>query len=157
MSKMKFRKLSQEQKEEVAMNVNAQLTLNAQMKFAKKVMKWEKCTYDEAWQICTADGQTKDPTDKVKYTLGFKMCDPALEIALFVQLNKEKRRQAALNFARCLTPEEATVFWNETFNIKNARKFRKGMKAAKEDVDLSIDEDSDISGDSNDNGEPDTE
>lgn len=153
----KFRKLSQEKKEEVAMNVNGQLTINAQMKFVKKVMKWEKCSYDEAWAICTADGMTKDPANKVQYTLGFKMCDPALELALFVQFNKEKRRQAAANFARGLSPEENRVFWTEVFNNKTAKKFGRSLKSAKKDVDLSIDEDSDISGDSNDNGEPDSD
>lgn len=139
MSKMKFRKLSQEQKEEVAMNVNGQLTMNAQMRFVKKVMKWEKCSYDEAWMICTADGQPADPENKVQYTLGFKMCDPALELALFVQLNKDKRRQAAKNFSQGLTEEEAKVFWTEVFNVETAKKFGRSLRGAKKDVDLSQD------------------
>lgn len=120
------------------MNVNAQMTYKAQMKFAKKVMKWEKCSWDEAWMICTGDGQTKDPVNKVKYTLGFKMCDPALELALYVQRNKNNRRQAAANFARGLSEEEAHIFWTECFDQVNAGKMRKkfiaGLKEKDEEV-----------------------
>ena len=130
------------------MNVNAQLTYKAQMKFAKKVMKWEGCSWDEAWMICTGDRQPKDPADKVKYTLGFKMCDPALELALYVQRNKNNRRQAAENFSRGLSPEEAHMFWTECFDRVNGGRMRKKMIAALKEKgndpeaseDLSVDE-----------------
>ena len=68
-----------------------------------------------------------DPLEP-EYMLGYKLADPVLQLALFKQVSKKSRRQAANNFAATLSEEERILFWNEVFNEENAGKFKKKYK-----------------------------
>ena len=116
--------MDQEKKEVLAMNMNAKLTLNEQMKFVKRVQKWEKVDRNTAWAIC--NGWT-DPVEW-KYTLGFKMADPAMTIALFVQPDKEGRRNAADLLMESLEEEEKEIFLSEVFDYEKAERIKDGKK-----------------------------
>lgn len=113
--------------EDKAQTMTDTLQVQAQSKFIKWVMKEEDCSYEEAWAIC--NGQT-DPKE-YEYMLGFKMANPILQIALFKQISKKARRQAAANFAATLCDEEKEMFYGQIFNEETAAKFKTQYKAAK--------------------------
>lgn len=114
--------------EEKALNVNQQLTMQAQMKYVQKMAKDEGVDFTIMWEVCTGD---REYEDKAKFSLGFKLADPAWMIALFKQLSKKKRRQAAENFAMTLNEEEAGIFWSEVFNEDTAGAFKEKWKEEK--------------------------
>ena len=63
--------------------------------------------------------------------LGYKLADPVLQIALFKQLSKKARIQAAKNFAETLSDPEREIFYREVFNEETAGKFKKAYKSEK--------------------------
>ena len=113
--------------EEKAMDVNAQLTAQAQMKYLSWLMDEEKIDYEEALAI--VQGRT-DPVEW-EYVLGYKLSDPALMIALFKQPRKKNRINAAKNFADTLEPEEAAIFWTQVFDEENGKQFKEKLKEEK--------------------------
>ena len=115
--------------ENKAMEVQATLAVQAQAKYIKWLMKEEEIDYETAMAIVE---YRTDPIE-YEYTLGYKLSDPVVMIALFKQAGKNNRRQAAANFAAGLRPEEAEIFWNEVFDEKNASKFKKEYKKAKKE------------------------
>ena len=115
--------------DEAALKKTQDLTIQAQYKYLQWIMKEEECSYEEA--IAIVQGRT-DPLE-VEYMLGYKLADPAWMIALFKQPGKKRRMNAALNFADLLSDEEKILFWNEVFDEKNAKKFKKEYKKAKKE------------------------
>lgn len=113
--------------EDRAMELQSTLAGQAQMDFLKWVMKEEECDYEMAFAICS--GNT-DPIE-YEYMLGFKLADPVLQIALFKQISKKSRRQAAENFAATLSDPEKDLFWNEVFNEKTGKQFKQEYKKQK--------------------------
>ena len=113
--------------EEKALDVNQQLTAQAQMKYLSWLMNEEQIDYEEALAI--VQGRT-DPVEW-EYMLGYKLSDPALLIALFKQPRKKNRINAAKNFAMTLTDEEKIIFWRDVFDEKNAKQFKKKLKDEK--------------------------
>jgi len=113
--------------EEKALDVNQQLTAQAQMKYLSWLMNEEQIDYEEALAI--VQGRT-DPVEW-EYMLGYKLSDPALLIALFKQPRKKNRINAAKNFAMTLTDEEKIIFWRDVFDEKNAKQFKKKLKEEK--------------------------
>ncbi len=113
-----------EQKEILAMNVNARMADREKMKFVRKVSKMEKVDLDTAWAICT--GQT-DPVES-EYTLGFKIADPAMVIALFIQPDKDGRRNAADKLIASLDDQEKEIFLAEVFDYENAERIKTDKK-----------------------------
>lgn len=105
-----------------------QLRYQAQARYIKWLMKEEDVDAEMAWAI--VEGRTDDPED-IKYVLGFKLADPVLQLALFSQHPKVKRRQAAENFAKTLSEEEKEIFFTQVFDEENAKKFKKKMKEEK--------------------------
>lgn len=118
--------MDQEKKEVLAMNVNEQIAQREKMKYIKKVSKLEKVDIDTAWAICT--GQT-DPIE-YKYTLGYKMADPAMIIALFIQGNKEGRRNAADKLIASLEDEEKKIFLADVFDYEKAERIKTDKKGS---------------------------
>lgn len=110
-----------------AMQLQIDLSNQAQMKYIQWLMNEEQCNYEEA--IAIVSGNT-DPLEP-EYMLGYKLADPVLQIALFKQISKKSRRQAAENFAATLSDLEKDLFWNEVFNEKTAGQFKKEYKKAK--------------------------
>lgn len=110
--------------EEKAMETQQTLAAHAQMKYIQWLMKEEECDYEEALAI--VQGRT-DPLEP-EYMLGYKLADPVVMIAIFKQHGKNNRLSAARNFAATLTEEERILFWNEVFDEKNAKQFKKKYK-----------------------------
>ena len=104
-----------------------QLRYQAQCKFIKWLMKEEDVDETMAWAI--VEGRTEEI--EWEYTLGFKLADPVLQLALFKQHSKTARRQAAENFAKTLSEEEKEIFFTQVFDETNAAKFKKKMKEEK--------------------------
>ena len=113
--------------EEKAMDTQQMLAAQAQGKYISWLMKEEDCDYEEALAI--VQGRT-DPLEP-KYMLGYKLSDPVWMIAIFKQHGKEKRLKAARNFSELLSDEERILFWNEVFDEKNAKAFKKKYKEEK--------------------------
>jgi hypothetical protein len=121
--------------EEKALDVNQQLTAQAQMKYLSWLMNEEQIDYEEALAI--VQGRT-DPVEW-EYMLGYKLSDPALLIALFKQPRKKNRINAAKNFAMTLTDEEKIIFWRDVFDEKNAKQFKKKLKEEKKKKGIEYD------------------
>ena len=105
------------------------LAAQGQAKYLNWLMKEEECDYEEALAI--VQGRT-DPLE-VEYMLGYKLADPVWMIAIFKQHGKNNRLSAARNFAATLTEEERILFWNEVFDEKNVKQFKKKYKKAKKE------------------------
>ena len=117
--------------EEKALDVNAQLTAQAQMKYLSWLMGEEQIDYEEALAI--VQGRT-DPVEW-EYILGYKLSDPALMIALFKQPRKKNRINAAKNFADTLEPEEAAIFWTQVFNEETGKQFKEEYRKEKKKIE----------------------
>ena len=113
--------------ENKAMETQQTLAAHAQMKYINWLMKEEQCSYEEA--IAIVQGRT-DPLEP-GYMLGYKLSDPVVVIAIFKQAGKNNRLSAARNFAANLSEEERILFWNEVFDEKNAKQFKKSYKKEK--------------------------
>ena len=113
--------------EDRATQIQSDLAAQAQMKYIQWLMKEEDCDYEMAIAIVTGNTDPLEP----EYMLGYKLADPVLQIALFKQISKKKRRQAAMNFADTLSDREKELFWNEVFNEENAKMFKNEYKKEK--------------------------
>lgn len=123
--------------ENKAMDTQSIMAAQAQAKYLTWLMKEESCSYEEALAI--VQGRT-DPLEP-EYMLGYKLADPVWMIAIFKQLPKKNRIKAAHNFSELLTEEERILFWNEVFDEKNAKQFKKQYKEAKKEKGLKDDTD----------------
>ena len=113
--------------EDRATQLQSDLAAQAQMKYISWLMKEEECDYEMAMAIVQGNTDPLEP----EYMLGFKLADPVLQIALFKQLSKKARMQAAQNFAATLSEQEEIIFWTEVFNPESAKQFKKAYKAEK--------------------------
>ena len=122
--------------EDRAMQLQSDLAAQAQMKYIQWLMKEEECDYEEAMAIVMGNTDPLEP----EYMLGFKLADPVLQIALFKQISKKARRQAAENFAATLSDPEKDLFWKEVFNPETSAQFKKSYKAEKKKKNVKIDD-----------------
>lgn len=113
--------------EDKAQETTDTLQFQAQARFIKWLMKEEDVDQETAWAI--VEGRTDPP--EYDYMLGFKLANPVLQLALFSQISREKRKQAAANFAATLSDPERELFYSEVFDEKNAKKFKDAMKKEK--------------------------
>ena len=120
-----------------ALQLQQDLANQAQMKYIQWLMKEEECDYEMAIAIVMGNTDPLEP----EYMLGFKLADPVLQIALFKQISKKARMQAAQNFAGTLSDQEEAIFWTEVFNPENAKQFKKAYKAEKKKKNVQIDDD----------------
>ena len=122
--------------EDRAMQLQSDLAAQSQMKYIQWLMKEEKCDYEVAMAIVMGNTDPLEP----EYMLGFKLADPVVQIALFKQVSKKSRRQAAENFAATLSDPEKDLFWNEVFNEETGKQFKKAYKAEKKKKGVIIDD-----------------
>ena len=122
--------------EDRAMQLQSDLAAQAQMKYIQWLMKEEECDYEMAMAIVSGNTDPLEP----EYMLGFKLADPVVQIALFKQVSKKSRRQAAENFAATLSDPEKDLFWNEVFNEETGKQFKKAYKAEKKKKGIVIDD-----------------
>ena len=119
-----------------AMQLQSDLAAQSQMKYIQWLMKEEECDYEMAMAIVQGNTDPLEP----EYMLGFKLADPVLQIALFKQVSKKSRKQAAENFAATLSDPEKDLFWNEVFNEETGKQFKKAYKAEKKKKGVIIDD-----------------
>lgn len=122
--------------EDRATKLQMDLAAQAQYKYIQWLMKEESCDYDEA--IAIVQGLT-DPLEP-EYMLGYKLADPVVQIALFKQISKKARRNAALNFADTLSDVEKQIFWSQVFNEETGKQFKKAYKVEKKKKNVKIDD-----------------
>lgn len=122
--------------EDRATQLQSDLAAQTQMKYIQWLMKEEDCDYEEAMAIVMGNTDPLEP----EYMLGFKLADPVLQIALFKQISKKARRQAAQNFAATLSDPEKDLFWNEVFNEETGKQFKKAYKAEKKKKNVVLDD-----------------
>ena len=122
--------------EDRAMQMQSDLAAQAQMKYIQWLMKEEECDYEEAIAIVMGNTDPLEP----EYMLGYKLADPVVQIALFKQVSKKSRRQAAENFAATLSDPEKDLFWNEVFNEETGKQFKKAYKSEKKKKGIVIDD-----------------
>ena len=119
-----------------ALQLQQDLANQAQMRYIQWLMKEEECDYEMAIAIVMGNTDPLEP----EYMLGYKLADPVLQIALFKQLSKKSRMQAAQNFAATLSEQEELIFWTEVFNPENAKQLKKAYKAEKKKKGVVIDD-----------------
>lgn len=88
---------------------NYVLDQESRSRYIQKIMKEDKVDYDEAWRLVR---------EEPKYSMGYKMCSPAIVMMLRMRGGKE-------TFRGMLTPEELQVFDDEVdgkINFKRAIK-----------------------------------
>lgn len=114
--------------EDKAFGVAQNMAMQAQMQVVQRFAKEEGVSYELMWEVCTGG---REYEDAAKFTLGFKMADPAWMIAMFKQPSKKRRRQAAENFSQGLSADEAEIFWSEVFNTETGKMFKDKLKEEK--------------------------
>ena len=122
--------------EDRATQLQSDLAAQAQMKYISWLMKEEECNYEMAMAIVMGNTDPLEP----EYMLGFKLADPVLQIALFKQLSKKARKQAAENFAATLSDRERDLFYSEVFNEETGKQFKKAYKAEKKKKKVVLDD-----------------
>ena len=123
--------------EDRATQLQSDLAAQAQMKYIQWLMKEEDCDYEMAIAIVMGNTDPLEP----EYMLGYKLADPVLQIALFKQISKKSRRQAAENFAATLSDVEKDLFWNEVFNEQTGKQFKAEYKKEKKKKGITADDD----------------
>lgn len=122
--------------EDRALQLQQDLSGQAQMKYIQWLMKEEECDYEMAIAIVMGNTDPLEP----EYMLGYKLADPVLQIALFKQISKKSRRQAAENFAATLSDPEKELFWTEVFNEKTTKQFKSEYRKEKKKKGVAIDD-----------------
>lgn len=94
------RKEAKEGTEDKARTLRNSLQGQAQDKFIRKVMKEDGLDYNEAWARCTGNSETRYP----ELILGYRLSDPLMIMALYMQ-GMKNREKAAANFRKTLADE----------------------------------------------------
>ena len=88
---------------------NFVLDQESRSRYIEKIMREDQVDYDEAWRLVR---------EEPKYSMGYKMCSPAIVMMLRMRGGKE-------TFRSMLTPEELQVFDEEVDGKVN---FKKAIK-----------------------------
>lgn len=88
---------------------NYVLDQESRSRYIQKIMNEDQVDYDEAWRLVR---------EEPKYSMGYKMCSPAIVMMLKMRGGKE-------TFRGMLTPEELEVFDSEVDGKVN---FKKAIK-----------------------------
>ena len=123
--------------EDRATQLQQDLAGQAQMKYIQWLMKEEECDYEMAIAIVMGNTDPLEP----EYMLGYKLADPVLQIALFKQISKKARIQAAKNFAETLSDPEREIFYAKVFNEDTAGKFKSAYKKEKKKRGVNVEAD----------------
>ena len=113
--------------EDKAIDLRNTSAAQAKAQYIQKVMKWEEVDYEVAFYIVNGKTDPKEP----EYTLGYKMADPVMMLAMFGQLSKKKREMARDQFRRTLDDDELQLF-NDYVNKNDVDKeWKTEYKSAK--------------------------
>lgn len=114
---------------EKALEMQDKLAAKARYDFLMKVMEWEDVSYEVAIAICT--GKT-DPKE-TEYTLGYKMADPMMQMAMHGQLSAKARAKAVEQFEKTLDEDELTKFRTEVMPMNMRQMLKQEMKRKKKE------------------------
>lgn len=89
-----------------------------------QVMEWEQCDWETAVSMCD---RTSDPV-RPDYSLGFKLADPMIQLALWGQPGKKARRRAAEDFEATLEPDELELFREQVQTMKAGQMLKSALK-----------------------------
>lgn len=89
-----------------------------------QVMQWEGCDWETAVSMCD---RTSDPV-RPDYSLGFKLADPMIQLALWGQPGRKARRKAAEDFETTLEPDELALFREQVQTMKAGQMFKAALK-----------------------------
>lgn len=98
------------------------LAAQARVRFINWIMKEEGVDYAEAEALAT--GRTDPP--EYEFTLGYKLADPVLQMAMS-QLSSKNRKIAIANFEKRLCPEELELF-RKHYDAETGKRFRKALE-----------------------------
>ena len=107
-----------------AEDLQMQLAAQARVRYYSQIMEWESCSYEEAIAFCS------DPT-RPDYRLGFKMCDPLMQMAMHMQVGKKARTEAVAKFKSGLQPDELEIFEKDVETTSMGKAFREAMRRKK--------------------------
>lgn len=110
-----------------AMELRDSTAAQARSEYIGKVMKWEECDYETAYYICIGRTDPREP----EYTLGYKMADPIMMMAMFGQVRKKKRELARDEFRRMLEPDELPLFEEYVNKDDTEKQWKKAYKEEK--------------------------
>lgn len=113
--------------EDKAIDLRSTSAAQAKAQYIQKVMKWEDVDYEVAFYIVNGKTDPKEP----EYTLGYKMADPIMMMAMFGQISKKKREMARDQFRKTLDDDELQLF-NDYVNKNDVDKeWKTEYKSAK--------------------------
>lgn len=113
--------------EDKAITLRNTSAAQAKAEYIQKVMKWEEVDYETAFYIVNGRTDPREP----EYTLGYKMADPIMMMAMFGQISKKKREMARDQFRKTLEDDELQLF-NDYVNKNDVNKeWKTEYKAAK--------------------------
>ena len=113
--------------ETLATDLDVKTSMEAQARFIKWVMKEENTDWNTAFCMCTEGSGLEQP----EYTLGYKLANPVLNLAMFVQPSKKKRSNAIDNFKETLNDRELYLFETEVLPRKVGKVFMDQLKSKK--------------------------
>lgn len=90
------------------------LRANAEYQFILKVQKWEGCTYQEAVDLCSGTS----PERNAEYILGFRLSDPLMLQAMFLQIRRSDREKATERFRETLDDDVRDLFDRNREDLK---------------------------------------
>lgn len=112
--------------EDKAWQLTDTLAAQARSKYVAWIMKEEEVDYETA--VALATGKT-DPIE-YEFTLGYKLADPILQIAMSAQPGRKNRELAIANFEKTLEPEELKLF-RESYDADARKHFKQKLKEEK--------------------------
>lgn len=112
-----------------AFELHDKLQGEAQVKFIQHVMKEEEVDWDMAYAICIGRCEPREP----EYTLGYKLSDPMMLLAMFKQPGRKARAQAVANFEEGLEPDELELFRSEVLNTSTRGQLKAALHRKKKD------------------------
>lgn len=115
--------------EERAWELHDRLQSEAQTKFIYQVMEDEDVDWTVARAICLGRTDPKEP----EYTLGYKLADPMIMMAMFSQPGRKARQQAIENFEKDLDEDELRLFREQVLTMNTRDRFRSALKSRKKD------------------------
>lgn len=104
----------------------AQKAALARARYYQYVANEENCTLEKAVEICAGRTDPQMP----EYMLGFKICDPYVQIGLFAS-GKEIRERYRRHLEGDMTPAEIELFHKDVLTESAIKRFREELKNQK--------------------------
>lgn len=101
----------------------AQKAAMARARYYQYVAAEENCDLETAIEICAGRTDPQQP----EYMLGFKICDPYVQIGLFAS-GKEVRERFRRHLEEDMTPAEIELFHKDVLTESAIKRFREELK-----------------------------